>query len=70
VAGPRVLPAEATARKSPLEIFSALRHRNYRIYWFGMLVAVIGMQVQFVAQTWLLYVIGGALCAGLFVFRD
>jgi MFS family permease len=38
-----------------LQTFSALRHRNYRIYWLGMLVAITGMQVQTVAQGWLVY---------------
>ena len=38
-----------------LRTFSALRHRNYRLYWFGMLVAIIGWQVQMVAQAWLVY---------------
>ena len=38
-----------------LRTFSALRHRNYRLYWIGMLVAIIGWQVQTVAQAWLVY---------------
>lgn len=41
--------------QGPLRIFSALRHRNFRLYWFGMLVAVIGQHIQFVAQGWLVY---------------
>jgi MFS family permease len=43
-----------------LQTFSALRHRNYRLYWFGMLVAVTGLQVQMVAQAWLVYDITGS----------
>ncbi len=35
--------------------FSALRHRNYRLYFFGMLVSVIGTWGQNVAQAWLVY---------------
>jgi MFS family permease len=38
-----------------LQTFSALRHRNYRLYWWGMLVAITGWQVQMVAQAWLVY---------------
>jgi len=47
---------EANA-KAPgrLRAFSALRHRNYRLYWFGMLVAITGWQIQMVAQAWLVY---------------
>lgn len=35
--------------------FSALRHRNYRLYWFGQLVSLIGTWMQSVAQGWLVY---------------
>ncbi len=43
------------AGRGRLRTFSALRHRNFRLYWFGMLVAIIGWQVQTVAQAWLVY---------------
>ena len=32
---------------------SALRHRNYRLYWFGQLSSVMAQNVEFVAQSWL-----------------
>ncbi|MBI4497129.1 MAG: MFS transporter [Chloroflexi bacterium] len=54
----RAQPAPALtpqARRSWWRMFSALRHRNYRLYWIGMLVAIIGWQIQFVAQGWLVY---------------
>lgn len=35
--------------------FGALRHRNYRLYFFGMLASAIGMWGQRVAQSWLVY---------------
>jgi MFS family permease len=38
-----------------LQTFSALRHRNFRLYWFGMLVAIIGYQIQMLAVGWLVY---------------
>lgn len=40
--------------------FSALRHRNYRLYWFGMMVAITGWQIQMVAQGWLVYDMTGS----------
>ncbi|MSP41651.1 MAG: MFS transporter [Deltaproteobacteria bacterium] len=32
---------------------SALRHRNYRLYWFGQLASVLAQNMEFVAQSWL-----------------
>jgi MFS family permease len=32
---------------------SALRHRNYRFYWFGQLVSVLAQNIEYVAQSWL-----------------
>ncbi len=39
--------------------FGALRHRNYRLYWFGFLVSNSGMWIQMVAQAWLVYDLSG-----------
>ncbi len=33
----------------------ALRHRDYRLYFFGMLVSFVGTWMQTVAQSWLVY---------------
>jgi hypothetical protein len=39
--------------------------------WKPMVIGVALMAYPyFVPQTWLIYVIGGALCLGLFVVRD
>lgn len=38
-----------------LRVFTALRHRNYRYYWFGMVAAIMGIQILMVAQAWLVY---------------
>jgi MFS family permease len=35
--------------------FAALRHRNYRLFFFGQLVSLIGTWMQNVAQAWLVY---------------
>ncbi len=37
------------------EAVRALRHRNYRIYFFGMFVSFTGTWMQSVAQGWLIY---------------
>ncbi|HKV82952.1 MAG TPA: hypothetical protein VJN88_00250, partial [Ktedonobacterales bacterium] len=33
--------------------FAALRYRNYRLYWFGQLVSVMGSNMQTIGQAWL-----------------
>jgi MFS family permease len=35
------------------QTFRALRHRNYRLWWFGQLVSLTGTWMQTVAQGWL-----------------
>src|SRR5262245_37725814 len=40
----------------------ALRYRNYRLYFFGMLVSFIGTWMQNVAQSWLVYRLTGSEC--------
>ena len=36
-----------------LQGLRALRHRNYRLYWTGQLISLIGTWIQQVAQAWL-----------------
>src|SRR5213082_1484630 len=36
-----------------LRAFIALRHRNFRLFWFGQLVSLIGTWMQTVGQAWL-----------------
>jgi MFS family permease len=43
----------AGGRKRILEALSALRHRNYRLYWFGQLFSVLAQNMEHVAQGWL-----------------
>ncbi len=51
------------------ETLRALRHRNYRIYFFGMLVSFTGTWMQSVAQSWLIYrLTGSAWLLGLIGF--
>ena len=37
------------------QTFSALRHYNFRLYFFGLLISVTGTWAQNVAQQWLVY---------------
>lgn len=39
----------------PTKIFPALKHQNYRFYFTGQLVSLIGTWLQIVAQGWLVY---------------
>ena len=53
------------------EAVRALRHRNYRIYFLGMLVSFTGTWMQSVAQGWLIYrLTGSAWLLGLAGFAS
>lgn len=36
-------------------MFSSLKVRNFRLYWFGMLLSLVGTWIQTVAQSWLVF---------------
>ena len=36
-------------------MFSALKIKNFRLYWLGMFISLIGTWVQYVAQSWLMF---------------
>ena len=38
-----------------LPMFRSLRHRNYRLFFFGQLVSLIGTWMQNIGQAWLIY---------------
>ena len=48
----KILRAVSPAR---IPAFASLRHRNYRLYWTGLLVAIMGWQVLTFTQLWLVY---------------
>src|SRR5665648_229798 len=51
--------------------FSALRHRNFQLYFGGMLISSIGTWMQIIAQAWLVYQIGHSeLALGLVAFAS
>ena len=39
--------------KGLLRAFRALRHRNFRLFWFGQLISLIGTWMQTTGQAWL-----------------
>ena len=39
--------------------FSALRHRDFRLYWVGFVIAVSGQQMQWMIESWLIYQLSG-----------
>ena len=39
--------------KGPLRAFIALRHRNFRLFWFGQMISLIGTWMQTTGQAWL-----------------
>src|SRR5512147_649060 len=55
-------------RKLP-DALRALRHRNYRLFFCGQLVSLVGTWMQSVAQSWLVYrLTGSAVLLGLVGF--
>jgi len=42
------------------QTFSAMQHRNFRLFFWGQLVSVIGVWMQSTAQQWLVYRITGS----------
>src|SRR5207237_9823365 len=39
--------------KGLLRTFVALRHRNFRLFWFGQLISLMGTWMQTIGQAWL-----------------
>ncbi|MBU1746305.1 MAG: MFS transporter [Chloroflexi bacterium] len=53
-------------RPHPAATFRALRHRNFRLFFFGQLVSLVGTWMQTIAQQWLVYrLTGSATMLGL-----
>lgn len=62
-------PITTGGRAAHGSIFSALRYRNYRLFWSGQLVSVTGTFMQSTAQQWLVLTLstgsGAALALGI-----
>lgn len=52
---PRLAPGEMTRSSAWGRTFAALRHRNYRLWFFGQLVSMIGTWMQITAQSFLIF---------------
>jgi MFS family permease len=60
-----------TATAGTTSSFRALRHRNFRLYWSGQLVSLVGTWMQSVAQGWLMHrLTASAFMLGLLSFTQ
>ena len=51
---------EVPLSPAPPALFRAMQHRNYRIFFLGQLVSLVGTWMQSVAQAWLVYRLTGS----------
>jgi MFS family permease len=59
----------AAAPLRPSGAFRALRHRNFRLFFAGQLISLVGTWMQSVAQAWLVYrLTGSAVLLGTVAF--
>ncbi|MGO9453129.1 MAG: MFS transporter [Candidatus Binataceae bacterium] len=66
---PEELPELESAWETRLSAFRALRHRNFRLFFAGQLVSLIGTWMQSVAQAWLvLKLTNSPMALGLVAF--
>ncbi len=49
---PAILPSKPPG-KGLLRAFTSLRQRNYRLFWFGQMISLIGTWMQNIGQAWL-----------------
>src|ERR1700716_2856557 len=47
------LKSDPPPLKGLLRIFTSLHHRNYRLYWSGQMISLIGSYMQSIGQAWL-----------------
>jgi MFS family permease len=43
-----------------MSTFRSLRHRNFRLFFFGQMISLVGTWMQFIAQQWLVYRLTGS----------
>lgn len=55
--GPGLLAPGPGSPRNPL---AAFRHRNYRLYWFGQVLSLVGTWMQSVSEPWLVLLLGGS----------
>src|SRR5581483_1681447 len=56
------MSSTASARSKP-RAFNALRHRDFRLLWIGLLISAAGSQMQNVAINWHTYELTGSALA-------
>jgi MFS family permease len=67
--GPSIEQESQTNSRFGLNSFRALRHKNYRFFFFGQGISLIGTWMQNVATSWLVYrLTGSSLALGLLTF--
>jgi MFS family permease len=67
----KVLDNNKPESQSKNMIFSALRHRNFQLYFGGQLISNIGTWMQIIAQSWVVYQLGHSeLTLGLVAFAS
>jgi MFS family permease len=49
----QVATGKIAGTRRVLQAVGALRHRNYRLYWFGQMFSVLARNMETVAQSWL-----------------
>lgn len=54
-AAPEIAPAATRAKPGMRQMVSALRHRNYRLFWTGQIFSLVGTWMQMIARAWLVY---------------
>lgn len=52
---PEILPGEAAEDRGALALLKVFRHRNYRLFFSGQLVSLMGTWITNVTQGWLVY---------------
>jgi MFS family permease len=63
---PQTTPGSPTEQSAALaahrrqSTFRALRHRNYRLFFFGQMISLVGTWMQTIAQQWLVYRLTGS----------
>ncbi|HYM81334.1 MAG TPA: MFS transporter [Candidatus Limnocylindria bacterium] len=63
--------SSSLARENLRNRFRALQHRNFRLFWLGQLVSLVGTWMQTVAQGWLMHrLTDSALMLGLLGFAQ
>ncbi|HEX9386969.1 MAG TPA: MFS transporter [Anaerolineales bacterium] len=63
--------SDTVLRQSDSRPFSAMRHRNFQLYFGGQLISNIGTWMQIIAQGWVVYQLGHSeLTLGLVAFAS